>query len=163
MTCGLPHLKRRSEFVRVSRSGRTKASPGMVVQARRREADPVVGDDTLRVVGNDALHVVGNGALQDDGQIMRLGITASKKVGNAVVRNRARRRLRAVARQVLPARGTPGYDYVLIARASTPSRPFAALADDLLGALRRLGLDRGAASSGRTAGLASKDGQPCGR
>jgi len=89
---------------------------------------------------------------------MRLGITASKKVGNAVARNRARRRLRAVAREVLPAHGTPGYDYVLIARASTALRPFAALADDLVGALRRLGLDRGVLPSGTAAGPASRDG-----
>jgi ribonuclease P protein component len=69
-----------------------------------------------------------------------LGLTASKKVGNAVARNRARRRLRALARELLPVCATPGYDYVLIARAATVGRPYAGLREDLRGALRRLKL-----------------------
>lgn len=69
---------------------------------------------------------------------MRVGFTASRKVGNAVVRNRAKRRLRAVAAQLLTVRGNPWTDYVLIARAATARRPFAALLDDLESALRRV-------------------------
>lgn len=73
---------------------------------------------------------------------IRLGLTASKKVGGAVVRNRARRRLRALAREILPWHGPVGYDIVLIARRDTASRPHAALRADLETALRRLKLWR---------------------
>ena len=72
----------------------------------------------------------------------RLGLTATRKVGNAVARNRARRRLREVAEKVLPAKAEAGYDYVLIARKATPELPFAALVKDLEGALKRLDLYR---------------------
>jgi ribonuclease P protein component len=74
---------------------------------------------------------------QPNGEI-RLGITASRKVGNAVARNRARRRLREAARRVLPTDAAPGHDYVLIGRAATLQRPFAMLVADLQSALRRL-------------------------
>lgn len=68
----------------------------------------------------------------------RVGFTASRKVGNAVVRNRAKRRLRAIAAQVLSTQDKSGMDYVLIARAATAERPFAALLADLEMALRRV-------------------------
>ena len=70
---------------------------------------------------------------------IRVGFTASRKVGNAVIRNRAKRRMRAAAASVLPALGRPGTDYVLIARAGTVDRPFAELIADLEAALRRVG------------------------
>lgn len=73
---------------------------------------------------------------------IRIGITASRKIGGAVVRNRAKRRLRQAAARVLPQAGKPGTDYVLIARAGTAERPFAALLADLAAALKRI--DRGA-------------------
>ena len=69
---------------------------------------------------------------------VRVGFTASRKVGNAVVRNRAKRRLRAAAAQVLSNRGKSGMDYVLIARGTTAERPFAALLADLELALHRV-------------------------
>lgn len=78
--------------------------------------------------------------MTDKARSLRLGITASRKVGNAVARNRARRRLRAAAHLVLPACAAPGFDYVVIARPQTLTRPFVALVADLKDALRRLGL-----------------------
>jgi ribonuclease P protein component len=69
---------------------------------------------------------------------VRVGFTASRKVGNAVVRNRAKRRLRAVAAQVLSNQDKSGMDYVLIARAATAKRPFAALLADLEVAMHRV-------------------------
>ena len=68
-----------------------------------------------------------------------VGYTASRRVGNAVLRNRAKRRMRAAATCVLPKRGRIGTDYVLIARAGTPDRPFPQLIADLEAALRRIG------------------------
>jgi ribonuclease P protein component len=67
---------------------------------------------------------------------LRVGFTASRKVGNAVTRNRAKRRLRAAASQLLPLLGRAGHDYVLVARGSTVSQPFAALLSDITGALK---------------------------
>jgi ribonuclease P protein component len=71
-------------------------------------------------------------------QSVRVGFTASRKVGNAVARNRAKRRMRAAARSILADRGKPGTDYVLIARSFTAERPFAELLTDLAAALRRI-------------------------
>ena len=67
---------------------------------------------------------------------LRIGFTASKKIGNAVARNRAKRRLRAAARELLPLLGRPGHDYVLVARGTTVARPFAALLSDITTALK---------------------------
>ena len=69
---------------------------------------------------------------------MRVGFTASRKVGNAVVRNRAKRRLRAAAAEILARDGRPGTDYVLIARAGTGERRYADLVGDLAAALRQV-------------------------
>jgi ribonuclease P protein component len=66
---------------------------------------------------------------------LRVGFTASRKVGNAVARNRAKRRLRAAAAALLPLHGRAGHDYVLVARTATLTRPFADLLTDLTGAL----------------------------
>lgn len=73
----------------------------------------------------------------DEGDV-RLGLTVTKKTGNAVMRNRIRRRLREVARRVLPQRGRAGFDYVLVARAEALRAPFDGLVSDLERALRRL-------------------------
>jgi ribonuclease P protein component len=70
---------------------------------------------------------------------MRLGITVTKKIGGAVVRNRMKRRFRALAREVLPVRGIPGADHVLIGRAGGIERDFALLRADLENALARVG------------------------
>ena len=71
---------------------------------------------------------------RQDGHL-RVGFTASRKVGNAVIRNRAKRRLRAAASQLLPLLGRVGHDYVLVARGTTVARPFADLLADVTRAL----------------------------
>ena len=76
---------------------------------------------------------------KNDLRTVRVGITCSKKVGNAVVRNRAKRRLRATAREVLPTWGRVGFDYVLIGRhGSTISSEFKNLKNDFISALEAL-------------------------
>lgn len=107
-------LTRRPEFLHVAGKGRRWVGPGLVLQAlnRRDSATPETA--------------------------IRFGLTASRKVGGAVQRNRARRRLRVLARELLPAHGQPGFDYVLIARTATLDRPFDALRSDLEKGLRHL-------------------------
>ena len=75
-----------------------------------------------------------------DGEPVRVGYTASRRVGGAVQRNRARRRLRAAVGAVMPQHARQGHDYVVIARLETLRRPFRALVHDLETALRRLDL-----------------------
>jgi ribonuclease P protein component len=70
--------------------------------------------------------------------LVRVGFTASRKVGHAVARNRAKRRMRSAAASILLDKGRPGTDYVLIARASTTDRPYGTLLADLESALRRV-------------------------
>lgn len=69
---------------------------------------------------------------------MRVGFTVTKKIGNAVVRNRMKRRLRALARDLLPGAGVAGADHVLIGRAGGIERDYAALSAELAKALRRV-------------------------
>lgn len=78
-------------------------------------------------------------ALRQDGQqAIRVGFTATRKIGGAVVRNRAKRRLREAARLLLPVHGQPGVDYVFIARGGTANRPWERLLVDVAEALQRL-------------------------
>lgn len=74
----------------------------------------------------------------DGDAAMRIGITVSKKVGNAVVRNRMKRRFRALAREVLPHHGLAGHDHVLIGRAGGIERPYPDLVRELEKALRKV-------------------------
>ena len=106
----LGRLKQRAEFLFV-RDGAYAARPNVVVQTRKNETR------------EDAIHC---------------GFTATKKIGNAVVRNRAKRRLREAARALLPALGRPGNDYVFIARKDTPTTSWPALMKDIEKALLRL-------------------------
>jgi ribonuclease P protein component len=105
-------LRARADFLRAAR-GRRHVTPGFVLQARPRD-DKRSGP-------------------------VRVGFTCSKKVGNAVARNRAKRRLRAIARDVLPGGGRAGWDYVLIGRAgTTASRSYTEMLEDLRSALGRV-------------------------
>lgn len=110
----LSRLLKRQDFLRMT-GGRKRVTPGFVLQARERdegEADP---------------------------DVIRVGFTCSRRVGNAVVRNRAKRRLREIARLTLPLEGRPGWDYVLIGRAGeTATRPFDRLLRDLSAALSQI-------------------------
>jgi ribonuclease P protein component len=76
---------------------------------------------------------------RDDGDpTMRVGITVTKKIGGAVVRNRMKRRFRALARDIFPQAGVAGADHVLIGRAGGVERDFSALAAELRKALARV-------------------------
>ncbi len=115
---GIARLKRRAEFLRVAGKGRKSVTPGLILQALRRPVDAVPAAA---------------------GAALRVGFTASRKVGIAVLRNRARRRLRAAVDRVMPLHAAEGHDYVLVARAGTIRRPFASLVSDLEAALKQLG------------------------
>jgi len=127
----VPRLKRRTEYLRVARSGRKWAMPGLVLQMGRREARDGASGPVA---------------------VIRVGFTASRKVGNAVARNRVRRRLRAAAEEILPMHAKPGCDYVIIGRVATLRRPYDALLGDLVNALKRLGAYRDRPRSGDDAG-----------
>ena len=114
-------LKRRREFLQVARAGRKWAAPGLVLQVLDRHA-----------VINENADIHGD---EDD---IRVGFTVTRKVGGAVIRNRARRRLRAAAETVMPTHAARGRDYVVIGRAKTIARPFPDLVVDLETALRKL-------------------------
>jgi ribonuclease P protein component len=75
---------------------------------------------------------------KDSDAAMRVGFTVTKKIGGAVVRNRMKRRFRALAREVVAARGIPGADHVMIGRSKGIERDFAQLRSELAGALDRL-------------------------
>lgn len=102
-------LKQRAEFLRCAGKGRKAAVHGLVLQALPR------GDDAPA----------------------RLGFTVTKKVGNAVIRNRTKRRLREAARLLLRDEPLRGADLVLIGRDTTRGRPFPLLVDDLRRAIAK--------------------------
>lgn len=104
-------LRKRADFLRAAKARRVPC-PAFLLQARQRAEGEAEG--------------------------VRVGFTCSKKVGNAVARNRAKRRLREIARLVLTTGGKPGWDYVLIGRAhDTATRDFVLLQQDLAEALDR--------------------------
>lgn len=108
---GLTTLNKRSEFLAAAR-GQRIPTPGFILQVRKRPKGEIDGT--------------------------RIGFTCSKKVGNAVMRNRAKRRLREIARQVLPAHGRQDYDYVLVGRKDTTvARDFGTMSEDLMRALKK--------------------------
>lgn len=120
MPIRIGRLRKRSEYLRVAASGRKCAVKGVVLQVREcgaenRHADP------------------------DPQANLWFGITASRRVGGAVARNRVKRRLRAAAGQIFPSQGAVGHEYVLIGRQATLTRPFPALLSDLENAMRQVG------------------------
>ena len=110
----MERLKLRRDFLAAAR-GKSCALPGVVVQMR----------------------------IRDDANAARIGFTVTKKLGNAVTRNRIRRRLRAAAGQALPGLARDGHDYVLIGRQGTIARDFGALKGDLTSALQRFHRETG--------------------
>ena len=111
----LRQLRRRREFLHVAQRGDRRAAPGLVLQACPRPAAADIG----------------------------LGLTASKKVGNAVVRNRIKRRFRELLRAELPEAGLPDHDHVLIARDAAIERDFGKLREELAEALSRASAGKG--------------------
>lgn len=105
----MERLLRRRDFLAAAKAPST-TTPGIVIQARDRA----------------------------DGKAFRVGFTCTKKLGNAVARNRIRRRLKEAARLTLPGIARPAHDYVLIGRAATATRSFDALRKDIISALSRL-------------------------
>jgi ribonuclease P protein component len=105
-------LTRRAEFLRAAAKGRKAPMPGLVLQALPRE----------------------------DAGPARLGFTVTKKIGNAVIRNRTRRRLKEAARLVLAEQPVAGVDLVLIGRAGTAKRDFTGLQSDIRRALAKAGV-----------------------
>lgn len=123
-------LKTRPQFLEVAAARRKWVAPGLILQAKRRVPPQA------SAIGACPDSASGNAPCAPDADdIVRIGFTVSRKVGNAVQRNRARRRLRAVAEEVLPMAGKAGFDYVLIGRAATLQRGFQDLRDDLRNAL----------------------------
>lgn len=127
----LGRLKARPEFLRVAAAGRKWTTPGLVLQAGSRPGPPLQGERPPE----DGR---ANAPSDESNAETRVGFTVSRKVGGAVLRNRAKRRLRAAAAEVLPALARPGTDYVLIGRQATPKRPFALLKADLAEAVQRV-------------------------
>ena len=114
-----------------------RAAVPYVVMTRR--ADFLAANRGLRVArAGFVLLTRGN-----EGQGVRLGITVTKKIGNAVVRNRMKRRFRALARELLPLHGLADTDHVLIGREGGVERDFAVLRDELVAALGRARAGKG--------------------
>ena len=130
-------LKRRREFLDVARAGRKWAAPGLVLQVLDRHAVTSANASDHADSSRDIRTGKGTGD-PVDGDNIRVGFTVTRKVGGAVIRNRARRRLRAAVETVMPTHAAPGRDYVVIGRARTNARPFSDLVGDLETALRKL-------------------------
>lgn len=115
MGCKLETIAKRSDFI-AANNGIRVARPGFVLLV-----NPLARPDGSR----------------------RFGVTVTKRIGNAVARNRMKRRLRALAREILPARGIPGADHVLIGRENGIERDFGLLRQELEAALSRAAAGKG--------------------
>ena len=121
----LPRLKRRREFLLVAAQGRKWVAPGLILQANPHRAAAATP-----------------GSIDSATPALRVGFTVSRKVGNAVVRNRVRRRLRAAAEMVMPVLARQDCDYVVIGRRQSLKRSFPALVQDLEQAIRKVRAER---------------------
>jgi ribonuclease P protein component len=132
----LARLKKRADFLRVAGQRKKWATPGLVLQAA-----PVPQAPASATSEADASSAGFSCSGQPGAQreIIRVGFTTSKKVGNAVARNRARRRLRAAVDEIFPDHARPGLDYVVIGRQETVERAYSLLLQDLRTALKRVG------------------------
>lgn len=108
-----------------------------------RRADFVAANRGLRVARPGFVLLAHANAGAGQGKGMRYGITVTKRIGNAVVRNRMKRRLRALVREILPAHGLADTDHVLIGREGGVERDFALLRQELLAALSRAAAGKG--------------------
>jgi ribonuclease P protein component len=132
MATAILRLKRREDFLRVAAARRRWVTPAFILQARERSRE-----DTAAVASSAA---ASNPASVDRTiREVRVGFTVSRKVGNAVVRNRVRRRLRSAVAAVLPERATPGYDFVLVGRVGGLTHPYDRILHDLTVALGQIG------------------------
>jgi ribonuclease P protein component len=125
------------------------------VAARTSAPEPGVSSPTLAVIKNRADFLAANRGLRvarpgfvllanpNGGLGKRYGVTVTKKIGNAVVRNRMKRRFRELLRAALPEQGLADYDHVLIGRAGGVEREFALLRDELAVALGRAAAGKG--------------------
>lgn len=121
MALRIARLKQRSDFVHAANHGHKWATPGLVLQCvKTRHLNP-----TDAIGKNNQME-------------FRIGFTATRRIGGAVTRNRAKRRLREVAARVMPERAKAGHDYVLIARTMTAQRSFQNLIGDLKKALTKV-------------------------
>ncbi len=106
----LDHLLKRSEFSTVAKAGKRAVTPAFILQTHKTRSD----------------------------ELKRFGVVATRKIGGAVQRNRAKRRLRALANAVLIDQGLPGYDYVFVARAEILKRNFLLMRQELENALTQI-------------------------
>lgn len=119
-------LKKRADFLSIQNSGLKWVSHGLVIQAKRRDSDKP----------SDLLASGDMRDMQD-----RVGFTVTKKIDkSAVKRNRMKRRLRAIAAEVLSRHAKTGYDYILVGRPQTATRDYGVLRKDLIWCLKKMDL-----------------------
>ena len=102
----IEHLKKRKDFIKIAHSKKKSIAKGLIIQASPRK-------------------------LIEKKFFIRVGFTITKKVGNAVVRNRIRRRLRSIFKQLIIQMGMPGWDYVIIARKAIINYSFNQIINDM--------------------------------
>ena len=137
----LDKLRKRQDFL-AANGGRRWSAPGFVLLVRKR-SDPAGqrGDTVTHFEAQpDTLHLVPElpHVGQPDTMPSRVGFTVTKRVGTSVVRNRLKRRLRALAREILAPKAVAGTDYVLIGRSGGLTRAWSDMVSDLERALRKL-------------------------